>query len=734
MKKKYYFKLDLLRIIACICILLYHLSILKGGYLFVCTFFVLTAYLSCISSFKKEKFSIKDYYINRLKKIYLPLLIVTFITIFATSFVKNLNWINLKPETSSVIFGYNNYWQLNAKLDYFARHVSSPFMHFWYIGILLQFELLFPLIFTILRKLGDKIHRLLPIIIILIASIISTIIFFNASKSNNIMFTYYATQTRMFSLFYGMLIAFVQNYYSKLKLKILKNKTINKIIYTIYMIILILSTIFIPSTSKLFAIAMILVSIITCRIISYSTAVPDNPNKIINYLSNISYEIYLWQYPVIFLIGYLSIEKNLVTLAIILITILLSMILHFSLSKQKGIILNVLKYLVLVILLVPTLCGVFKYITEKDNTKAMKDLENELSTNAKIVEEKQKQYLENMKKQQTSWEEELSTLENGEEKLGEIVKNLKVVGIGDSVMLGAVPQLYEMFPNGYFDAMKNRSPWQANDLVKDIINKGLLGDVVVINLGTNGDCSQSCKKEVINTIGDKEIFWVNVVNDADVHVNAKLEELTKEIPNVHVVDWAGISAPHPEYFAADKIHLNKPGKIGYAQAIYDSIYQVYLEKYKKEKEEKIKEHEQAQKNRLTFYGNDLLLNSYTNIQNSIENAIYNIDKEYTTQTLIDKIKKDEKENILTNRIILLFDNKATIDYRQIQDVLENKELYIINVTSKKINITKNENTTIIDFYKEIQKNEDYTLIDKIHLSKKGNEALSEIIVKATTKE
>ena len=52
-KEKYYNNIDLLRLLSCIAILLYHLNILKGGYLAVCTFFVLTSYLSCISAFKK---------------------------------------------------------------------------------------------------------------------------------------------------------------------------------------------------------------------------------------------------------------------------------------------------------------------------------------------------------------------------------------------------------------------------------------------------------------------------------------------------------------------------------------------------------------------------------------------------------------------------------------------------------------------------------------------------------
>ena len=196
-RQKYYKNLDLLRFLSCIAILLYHLNILKGGYLAVCTFFVLTSYLSCLSEFKKDKFSIKDYYLKRIVKLYIPLIIVVFSSLAVISLFPNISWFNLKPETTSVLLGYNNFWQLNANLDYFARHINSPFIHLWYIAILLQFDLVFPLIFVPLRKLGDKVSKSIPCIITALATTISTIYFYKMSLTQNMMVTYYDTFTRL---------------------------------------------------------------------------------------------------------------------------------------------------------------------------------------------------------------------------------------------------------------------------------------------------------------------------------------------------------------------------------------------------------------------------------------------------------------------------------------------------------------------------------------------------------
>ena len=138
--KKHYVGFDILRVVSCITILFYHLNILKGGYLAVCTFFVLSGYLSTISCLKKDKLSLKDYYISRFKKIYLPMIIVVFLSISIISLTTSYNWINLKNEVTSILLGYNNYWQINANLDYFVRNVSSPFMHLWFLSIIILEE------------------------------------------------------------------------------------------------------------------------------------------------------------------------------------------------------------------------------------------------------------------------------------------------------------------------------------------------------------------------------------------------------------------------------------------------------------------------------------------------------------------------------------------------------------------------------------------------------------------
>ncbi len=722
-KSKYYYELDLIRLIACIAIFLYHLNILKGGYLAVCVFLTLSGYLSCKSLLNKDKLSFKDYYLNRIKKLYIPLLVVTFISIFVITLFKNIIWFNLKPETTSVILGYNNFWQINVNLDYFAKHIDSPFMHLWYMGILLQFDLVFPFIYLFLKKIGDKIHKSISIIIPFVLSIISFIFFYKISKTN-IMNAYYNTFTRVYSLLLGVGLAFINHYY---KNYVINKKIISKIIFSIYITILILSFIFINVNSKYFIISMILSSIITLRLIDYGTLFNKSKlnivDKIVKYLASISYEIYLVQYPVIFIFQNINMKYYFKVPIIILITIIISIIINYSLSiKKDEFKKKYLKIILLIITMLLSLIGLYKYITSKDYSKDIKDLENELSNNEKIMEERQKEVMRRKDSEEENWNNVLEDLEKAEKELDSYVKNLKIVGIGDSVMLNAINELYKVFPKGYFDAEVNRTEYELNGLLKKFKNNKILGDIIVINLGTNGECPQSCKNEFMKTIGNRQVFWVNATHPDFASFNPHIKAFAEKYDNVHLLDWVSACKGHTkEYLVHDGTHLTGAGRKAYAKFVYDSIYNYYLNELNKKKEEKVLEHEKEEKEKIMFIGNDLLLSTSKYLKDEFSNSIFVINKDYDYKTLLLDLntKKDNKE--LSYNIVFVFDKKVDINYQELSSLLKDYKLYFVILD----NNDKSNNYNYIDFSNYYN---DYVMVDKIHLKDEGNKKLSELII------
>jgi peptidoglycan/LPS O-acetylase OafA/YrhL len=709
--KKNYKNLNLIRVIACIMVFLYHLGLLKGGYLAVCIFFVLSGYLSIISASRKDSFSLKSYYKNRFIKIYIPLLVVTLLTIFVSCHFTDNLWLNLKPETTSVLLGYNNFWQLSANLDYFSMHSASPFIHLWYIAILMQFELIFPIIFLILKKLDFK--KKMPSIILGILSFISVIYFYKVSTEGIIMVTYYHSLARIFSIIFGLTLGSI---YLKEK-----PKTFKPFIFYLYLFIIGILCFTVKADCKYMPLFMILVSLISCRLIGYAISFNNDENKfdkVIKFFSNISYEIYLVQYPIIFFMSNINIPfKNIL---IIILTIIISYIIHLGLNVKK----DKLSKIIAVLILMPTLWGGYYFIITKDHTEEMNELEKQLNQNQETFKSKQAEFAQKYKEEEEKWQQTLNDLENGEEAIKDVVANLKIIGVGDSVMLGALTNLYARFPNGYFDAAVSRTAWVANNILIGLKSQNILGDPVIFNLGANGDCSEAEKIRIIETCAGRDIFWINTTNDYAVNVNSKLNNLANRYNNFFVIDWASASSGHPEYFIADGIHLTPSGRDAYVRTIYDTIYNVYLNRYKIKKEEIIKEHENEENKIIEFYGNNVLLNIFDNIQKSIPDSKFNI-KEYNYDLLIN----DLKNNDLSKKIVFVFDNSLKLtkkEYENIIKICKDNEIYIINFNK---NIKNIKNSNFIDFSNNL---DSYLLADRIHLSSKGNEELINIIIKNLT--
>lgn len=726
MNNKYFRKLDILRIICAIGVFLYHLGFLSGGYLAVSSFFVLSGYLAVITNINKDKFFLKKYYFNKFKKLYIPLIIVTFISIGVVSNIPNTFWLNIKNETTSVLLGYNNFWQINANLDYFARHIDSPFMHLWYISILIQFDLVFPFIFILLDKLKKKINKNIPILVTLGLSIIGGIFFYITSK-NNLMNAYYNTFTRVFSCFLGMMLGYIHGEYGNIfTLDITSNKLKN-IIFYLYIIVMIVMFKFVPSTSIYFSISMILINIITLRIIDYAVSINSNFNKFDNILRSVgtmTYEIYLIQYPVIYAFQFLNIKYFIKIPLIIIIVLLLSYLIYFALFYRKN--KKRLKNILLMLLIACSLYGFVYYISAKSYEKEMNELKTELSENEKLMLEKQNDYELKQKQDEEDWNKELTKLENPD-NYEELVKELSITFVGDSVMLGAMNNITKMFPNSYFDAKESRALVTGISILTNLKNANKLGEVVVLHLGTNGDCANSCKENIMNILSDKIVFWLNTTNNEK--VNTSLNELATKYDNLHIINWHDLSAGHEDWFYYDGIHLPPTGRKEYTNIIYKAIYDVYKDKFKEKKETLIAEHQEELRNKISFYGNDLLFYNFNSLQENYSDSRFMVKLNYNYKDLKEDLEKTINENTLSNKIVFGFDNLANISVKEYQELIElckERQIYIVS-TIKPLTSLNGKNVTVINLYNEIHKHKEYLMADGIHLSDKGNDRLIELI-------
>ena len=157
--------LDVLRTLAIVGVTLFHMfpERLPGGYLGVSLFFVLTGFLLAYTSKRswlEHRFRVTAYYWKRIKRIYPSLFIVLLTTIGIYQFVLPKAVAAIRPEFLSVILGYNNWWQIAQNADYFTRLTNaSPFTHLWFMGIEMQYYLVWPLLFALYAFLDILVGR-----------------------------------------------------------------------------------------------------------------------------------------------------------------------------------------------------------------------------------------------------------------------------------------------------------------------------------------------------------------------------------------------------------------------------------------------------------------------------------------------------------------------------------------------------------------------------------------------
>ena len=162
----------------------------------------------------------------------------------------------------------------------------------------------------------------------------------------------------------------------------------------------------------------------------------------------------------------------------------------------------------------------------------------------------------------------------------------------------------------------------------------------------------------------------------------------------------------------------------YAETIFNAIYEEYLNELKKEKQEKIKEHEQIENSKITFIGNDLLLGIYKYLEKDYTDAAFIIDKNLDYKSLKNKLK----DNKLNHKLVFVFDSKTHItkdDYNELSKLYKDNEIYIV-ITSNTLNID-NKDIKEINFFNQLKNNKKYITSDGIHLTDQGNKKLKEMI-------
>jgi peptidoglycan/LPS O-acetylase OafA/YrhL len=563
--------IDGLRAIAVIAVIFYHLGFdwIPGGFLGVDLFFVISGYvitrLLLDSIERSGGLDLRAFYLARIRRL-LPALAFMLVTtaiavgIWAPETIKRL-----LIDTPFALTGTMNWWLVGRELDYFES-IGRPSLlqHTWSLAVEAQFYLVWPLILLlILRFAGKKRISLVALIIAAFSGIALMIVSFSldSASGSTVSHIYFGTDTHSIGLFLGAALAvswIPQNFKKEVSKK--AQNFIDGIGVFGFLGILATFLLIDESDPTLYKIAFPLAGIFGAAIVTSivhpaSRFAPILQNKVLLWIGERSYAIYLWHW-VIFQVTRPDVDLAgeswaLLALRILIVFALADISLRYvELPVRRGVLsywFKGLKYrtpaekkrqtiqfsTLTAILLISISAITFRAISIGDAQRA------------KIIEDIE---------------------------AGSAVTPTTATGIwltGDSVILGIRNELAKSYELGLINARVGR---QAPELLEEITRDlpSAPDGPVVLNMGNNGALNEADVLSILEALKTSE--KVIVVNTAVPRPwrdgnNEMIQSISSRYTNVTVVDWAKVSEGHPEYFAPDGVHLVPTGVAIYVAEI-----------------------------------------------------------------------------------------------------------------------------------------------------------------------
>jgi peptidoglycan/LPS O-acetylase OafA/YrhL len=568
--------IDGLRAIAVIAVMLYHLDLkwIPGGFLGVDLFFVISGYvitrLLLDSIQRSGGLDLRGFYSARIRRLLPPLVFMIIVTTVVVGFWAPDTMRRFLGDTPFALFGGMNWWLIFRQTDYFEAIGRPPLLqHTWSLGVEAQFYLIWPLILLLVLRFFGK--SKISGAALLIAAISGVTLFIvslqvDAANTAQVSHVYFGTDTHSIGLFLGSALAVSwvpQNLQEKVSKKA---QDFIDALGAFGFLGLIATFLFIDqSEPTLYKIAFPLVGILGCAILTSivhpaSRFAPILSSKPFIWIGERSYAIYLWHW-VIFQVTRPDFDLEGSTWAVITLRILIV----FALADIS------LRFVEL-----PVRTGLVDYWF-----KGLKYRTKRIRTRQKISV--LLSFLLVLTLTSTS---AIRAISIGDKELNQLKEQLAPAPIttevipgkaglwvtGDSVILGVRAELGLRENIGLINARVGR---QAPELFEVMQNDKLnmVGSTVIFNLGNNNKLSEEQVALIFQELTDQpKIIVVNTAvpriwRDSNNELIAKYAALY----GASLVDWASISAGHPEFFGPDGVHLVPAGVRAYVDAIISNL-------------------------------------------------------------------------------------------------------------------------------------------------------------------
>ena len=592
-KGRYVPALDGLRALAVLVVIAYHMHLgwAPGGLLGVTMFFVLSGYLITGLLLKEYDdsgtISLANFWLRRVRRIIPAVVFAVLGTALLCTIFNHALLTKMRPDVLPTLFFFNNWWQIFHNVSYFeALGSPSPLTHYWSLSIEEQFYLIWPVALLICMKAGVKRTTMQKgIIVLIVLSALEMILLFDPHADPSRV--YYGTDTRAFSLLIGALLAFIWPH-QKLTVRAGNRMTpTGRLVFNIVGVLAVVGLLVMVVVTNgfepfIYRGGLLLCSLLTAiaiavlvHPISWISKVFELPPFV--WIGKWSYSMYLWHFPIILLLTPANMQGGtpwwlcLIELALV---IGISAFSYFFVENpiRHGAIGNFIydlrdgqftipqwigSHLVLVVpaalLIVVSLGG----LALVPDTSAVEGAGSMKVTPVTKIEQAAQQ-----------------ARVKADAKIE--ARKPDILVIGDSVPMGmdGYGSFGEVFPGGYCDAAVGRQFYDGAAIYKEYRDLELVGNVVVIALGTNGYATDEDAEALMKEIGDEQRVWFVNTRSPEEYVdssNAVIQRVCDNHANAQLIDWYSISADHPEYFDGDGTHLTPDSADIYAWMIYDAV-------------------------------------------------------------------------------------------------------------------------------------------------------------------
>ena len=618
--------LDGLRAFAIIAVMLYHMAVpwLPSGHMGVVVFLVLTGYLASSTVLRTMRrdgsISLPRVWLKRILRIWPPMAVMVVVTTALCVAFNHVLLTKLKPDLLPSLLLSNNIGAILRGASYFDNlGGTSPLTHLWYLGVDIQFFIVWTLVATLLcpRGRSTRAARRVSLILALVSAILMAVLFDPNADPTRV---YYGPDTRAFAPMLGAWLGLAWPLGSRPVRLTATRRTLRDLpiglLAPVSFVGLIVIMVLVPDTSPfLYRGGMALVAILSVLVMAGLLQRESLFSRIFSlpplvWLGARSYGLYLWHFP---FFQILKVTNNKTSPAIIVLAIALSFVaseITFRLVERKlsqnrlplildeemlsyGGTARMVAIIPAAVVAISLLVGGVGLAAVPDETAVPEDAikstgagaAEAMDVSGRTKDTANQNDSSSQSNSSSSSSSEAETKKQSPDDIPTGTITLKASSestkkglytpliVADSVAGDADWCFKKHIPDGLLDSYVGRRPDQALSVLQGYLDQGVVGNIVVLDSFSNVPATDDTMKSLIEACGDRHVYLVNVriPESEQERINKQIASFAKKYDNVSLIDWYAFSEGHDDWIYPDGEHLTPEGQPYYVDLITNAI-------------------------------------------------------------------------------------------------------------------------------------------------------------------